>query len=87
MRNAQNQRGAMDDEEMVSTTWSVFPRMASCDTRGGLNVWDFGTPARSLAEMEALARVLSMHRIESGGGLVPLTREELRAAWVATHQR
>ena len=75
------------DDESLSTVWSRTGRVASGDSRGGVNVWDFTAPPRPLAEMDALARVLSMHRIEPGGGLVPLTREELRAAWTAAHTR
>ena len=74
------------DDESLSTLWSSTGRVASSDSRGGVNVWDFTAPLRPLAEMDALARVLSMHRIEPGGGLVPLTREELRAAWAAARR-
>ena len=81
---AKNARGStMADDESLSTVWSSAGRVASGDSRGGVNVWDFSAPPRPLAEMESLARLLSMHRIEPGGGLVPLTREELRAAWAA----
>ena len=75
------------EDESLSTVWSSTGRVASSDSRGGVNVWDFNAPARPLTEMDALARVLSMHRIEPGGGLVPLTREELRAAWAAAHRQ
>ncbi len=76
-------RGGANDDEMVSTVWSSAARVASCDSRGCVNVWDFSIGTRPLAEMETLSRVLSTHRIEPGGGLVLLSREELRAAWAA----
>ncbi|MEO7319766.1 MAG: WD40 repeat domain-containing protein, partial [Chthoniobacteraceae bacterium] len=74
------------DKEEVRIAWSTDHRVSICDGRGGVNVWDFSVEAHPLEEMESLARVLSMHRIEPGGGLVPLTREELRAAWTAVHR-
>jgi WD40 repeat protein len=74
------------DDEQVRVAWSVDQRLGTSDGQGGVNVWDFRAESRRPGEMEALARVLSMHRIEPGGGLVPLTREELRAAWSALHQ-
>ncbi len=87
-RKPKNQRdGTMAEDEIVSAHWSRAGRVASGDSRGGVNVWDFTAPPRPLAEMDALARVLSMHRLEPGGGLVPLTREELRAAWAAVHRQ
>lgn len=36
---------------------------------------------RSLETMETLARVRSAHRIDASGGLIPLTRDEMRSAW------
>ncbi len=78
--------GPMDDDEVVRTIWSSASRVASSDSRGSVNVWDFSAGTRPLAEMETLARVLSTHRIEPSGGLVPLTRDELRAAWAAHRQ-
>ena len=75
-----------DDDEEVKIAWSAQDRVATSDSRGGVNVWDFTATARPLEEMESLARVLSMHRIAPGGGLVPLTHEELRAAWAAVHR-
>ena len=75
--------GPMENDEIVSTIWRAGSRVASCDSRGAVNVWDPSAGTRPLDEMEMVARVLSRHRIETGGGLVPLTREELRAAWAA----
>ena len=71
-------------EEVVLRAWSGAGRIVSCDSRGGVNAWDLRSRTRPLDEMETLARILSMHRIESRGGLVPLTRDELRAAWGKT---
>ena len=73
----------MENDETVNTLWSSGSRVASCGSRGAINVWDLSAGARPLEEMEMLARVLSRHRIGTGGGLVPLTREELHAAWAA----
>jgi WD40 repeat protein len=69
------------DDEEVRVAWSADRRVATCDARGGVNVWDFRDEARPLDQMEDLARVLSMHVINADGGLVPLTHEELRTAW------
>ena len=74
------------DKEEVRVAWSADHRVSICDGSGGVDVWDFHAGSRSIEEMESLARILSMHRIEPGGGLVPLSREELRAAWTAVHR-
>ncbi len=74
------------DDEKVRVSWSTDHRVSTCDGSGGVDVWDFHAGSRPIEEMESLARVLSMHRIEPGGGLVPLAREELRAAWAAVHR-
>jgi WD40 repeat protein len=78
-------RGAVDtrDTEQVLVAWSTDARLATCDTRGGLNVWDLHAGARSIEQMETLSRVLSMHRLDPNGSLIPLTRDELRQAWQA----
>jgi serine/threonine protein kinase/WD40 repeat protein len=73
-------RVTSDDEE-VRIAWSADQRVATCDGRGGVNLWDFSVATRPLGEMDVIARVLSSHRTDPSGGLVPLTREELRAAW------
>jgi WD40 repeat protein len=73
------------DDEKVHVAWSADHRLTTCDSRGGVNLWDFTAGTRPLDVLEALARVLSSHRIDPSGGLVPLSREELRAAWAAVH--
>ena len=83
-RRSSGARVTSDDEE-IRIAWSADSRVATCDGRGGLNLWDFSAGTRPLEAMDALARVLSSHRIDPSGGLIPLTRDELRAAWTAVH--
>jgi WD40 repeat protein len=75
-----------NDDEEVHVAWNSENRIATCDASGGTNVWNADSGMRPIQEMEAFARVLSMHRIDPGGGLIPLTREELDDAWKQVRQ-
>ncbi len=70
--------------DITSVVWhhsgaSVITIGKSGDTR----VWDLSPAGQPVAELKSLARLLSAHRILPGSesGIIPLSAEELSAAW------
>jgi hypothetical protein len=53
-----------------------------------VRVWDLTTDERSIAELEALARVLGSHKINQAGGYVPADSAVMKEAWalIQPHQ-
>jgi hypothetical protein len=49
--------------------------------RDNVRVWEVSGDERSVADWVALARLLSGHEIDAGGGLQPLSAEKLQLLW------
>ncbi|MBL9167304.1 MAG: protein kinase [Verrucomicrobiales bacterium] len=57
-------------------------QLLSSSDDGTTRVWDLGPEVGSLVDARQKAELLAAHRKEPSGAVVPLTREELRKAWV-----
>ena len=72
--------------DIADAAWdSTGRRLATFAKDGAARLWDFTPAPQPAAELMALARLLSAHRMVPGSdsGIMPLTADELRAAWEA----
>ena len=47
----------------------------------GMNIWDVSPDDRPVEDLVKLTNLLAGHQLDANGGLIPLTRDELRKLW------
>ena len=76
------------DREVIDGAWSAEgDRVATVSFGQAARLWDVAPQAGATSDLLRRAELLSAHRLDGHGGLVPLTAAELRERWAAGRKK
>jgi WD40 repeat protein len=66
---------------VLGVAFDARGRVLTASTDGEVRIWDLRADRRSIPDLVLLTQVLSAHRVDDSGGLVPLNVPDLMDAW------